>query len=359
MLDINKRIELLESISSNELKKEAGMFSAITSIISSVFSDVFNINDISGSLMRIATTAVMGYFFGIWWSIATAILQYGFGIDIEVILNTIVSVLSKFISTVFNSNKQDEIDVDKASEQLADEVMKTSNVSGPTLEEPIGNIITANKKESLIKEAGIGSKLFGSSLKAFMTTSSGGFLKKLIGTIIKGLLVGSGIGVGTAAAMRSIKPGQHASSETIALPEISLNRKDRHPKETKKNTSKSLRSYMGPPSGEGKSYHLNDADENSEGQEAWFIPNKTSDFGRTIYNWIFAVYPDISNSAETILYDNFMKVYNSIKRDFNRYNKNMELYTNGAYVRIPKTINGKRIHTVKDIVDIILDSIRV
>jgi len=367
VLDIDKRIKILKAINEPyDIEKEAGLFTAITSVIGAAFSDVFNPEDISGSLMKIATTAVMGYFFGIWWSIATAVLQYGFGIDIKVILTTINSILSKFISTVFSSGTQREVDVDRASEELTAEVMDAANVSGPSLDEPIGNVITADQQYELVKQGGIGglARLFGGSLKGFMQTTSGGFLKKIIGTIIKGLLVGSGIGVGTAAVMRGTKPGARNLSETLPVPDILPDFGDAKetvptPKRTPQRIGKSVKSYVGRPSNEGRTYHVNDADVNGEGTEAWYIPNNTGDFGRTIWGWIFAIYPDAPPAAEQIIYNKFIPVYNSMKSDFLKYNERANLNTAGSYVRIPKTIKGKRVHTVKDIVDIILDSIKV
>jgi len=360
-LNIEKRIKILKALTeSKEIQKEAGMFTAITSIIGAAFGDVYNPEDVSGSLMKIATTAAMGYFFGMWWSIATAVLQYGFGIDIKVILTTITSVLSKFIYTVFGSGKQDTVDVDRASEQLTEEVMTESNISGLELDEQIGNIITAEHKNMIVKEAGLGglTRMFGGSLKSFMTTSSGSFLKKIIGTIIKGLLIGSGIGVGTAAVIRGTKPGARNLSETLPVPDIFKDKKNVI-KSKVKTTPKSIINYVGKPSGAGISYHQNDADKNDEGSEAWYIPNNSGDFGKVVWNWIFTIYPDISKTAEQLLHSNFMQVYNSIKQDFYKYNKNKNLNMAGTYVRIPKTIKGKRIHTVKDIVDVVLNSITV
>jgi len=366
-MDIEKRIKIIKALNSDyEIQKEAGLFTAITSVIGASFSDVFNPDDISGSLMKIATTAVMGYFFGIWWSLATAVLQYGFGIDIKVILQTINSVLSSFISTVFNSGTQNQVNTDKASEELTDEVMIASNITGPQLEEPIGNMITAAQKDMLVKEAGIGglAKLFGGSLKGFMTVSSGGFIRKVIGTIIKGLLAGAGIGVGASALMRGVSPSSNSSSETIGLPEISFNRNDSREVGTKKQrdtrkANKTLRHYVGRSSGAGETPHINDANDKDEGSEAWYMPNNSGDFGRTLWNWVFDIYPDMNNSAEDILYGNFVNVYDSIKPDFYKYNDRSVLNTSGSVVRIPKTIKGKRVQTVKNIVDIILDSIRV
>jgi len=359
-LDIDKRIKILKAINEPyDIKKEAGLFTAITSVIGASFSDVFNPNDISGSLMKIATTAVMGYMFGMWWSIATAVLQYGFGIDIKTILTVINDVLSKFISTVFSSGNHKEIDVDRTTENLTTEVMDLSNISGPKLEEPIGNIITANQQNEFIKQAGIGSKLLGGSLKAFMKTTSGGFLRRLIGTIIKGLLVGSGIGIGTAAVIRGTKPGAKSLTETLPVSSILPDFENKEEKSDKRMVSKSLINYVGRPSNEGRTYHVNDADVEGEGTEAWYIPNNTGDFGKTIWNWIFVVYPNMPPSAEQIIYNNFVQIYSSILSDFLNYNEKEKLNVYGSYVRIPKVIKNKSIHTIKDIVDIILNSIKV
>lgn len=358
-MDIDKRIKILKAINTPyDIEKEAGLFTAITSVIGASFSDVFNPDDISGSLMRIATTAAMGYFFGVWWSIATAVLQYGFGIDIKTILTSINYILSKFISTVFSSGKQNEVDVDKATEQLTTKIMEASNISGSKLDEPIENIVNADQQYQLIKQAGIGSWFLKGSLKGFMKTTSGGFLRKLIGTIIKGLLVGAGIGVGTAAVMRGTKPGVKNLSETIPVP-FGDNSEKSVSKSIQKKHRKSIQDYLGAPSNEGRTYHVNDADIEGEGSEAWYIPNNTGDFGETIWNWIFTIYPNASPSAEQIVYNNFLQIYSSIKSDFMKYNERVNLTNSGNYVRIPKTIKGKRIHTIKDIVDLILSHIQL
>jgi hypothetical protein len=357
-LESSKRIKILKALNEDcYIKKEAGMFTAITSLISAAFSDVFNPNDISGSLMKIVTTATMGYFFGFWWSALTAILQYGFGVDLETILTTINNILSKFISTIFNNNQQDKVNVDKASEQLTEEVLKQSNISGPTLEEPVGNFITAEQQNFIIKEAagaGLLSKVFSGGLKGFMRSSSGGFIRRIIGTLIKGLLVGAGIGVGTSAVLRGTKPRQYTKedSDTITQPE-----KEDVSSERDNSKKRTLKYYAGPFSGQGKTYHLNNANKDGEGNEAWYIENKTGDFGKTIWNWIFTVYPNMNKKAEAILYDNFMRIYNSLKKEFLQYNNQKSLNAFGEYVRIPKTLQGKRIHTIKDIVDLILESL--
>jgi len=360
-----ERIKKIKALSENPLIiKEAGLIGMFSEALSATFDP----DDPKGSVAKIATSAALAYYFGLPWAIAGAILQYGFGIHVGTLLDT----LSGAFAYVFNKNKDTKVDPDQAANEMADITIKETGIPNQKLNEPIGEAIVnsvalANNKHrnTLIKEAGAATVL----AKWVAKSSKGGFIKTVLVKIFKALLAGAGIGVVGAAISRGVglsgrtpslfqsddtKPSQTDSNRlvpTSKLPSsISL------PGKISPVQRRSILGHTGPASGAGQTHHVNDADQNDQGREAWYMPNTSGDFGRTVWGWIWQIYPSMNRAVAATIYQNYMRAFAPINAEIKRFNIGSNINYAGALVRIPPKIGNKELHSVKDIVDLTLSS---
>ena len=324
------------------LIKEAGIIGALSSYVGTVFDK----NDIVGSIAKIATNTVLAYYLGIPWAIFGAIIQYGFNIDVS-------DILSKLVSTVvdyFTGHGDKPVDADATADALADKTIQTAGLPSDKLEQPISEemlSIAGFNRNSLIKEAGA-----ATFVASWLGKTQGGFIKKVLFTIIKSIIIGGGLGVVGAAVAGGIRgslPGQPAAQpETPATPEPASG--NDQPVPTTRRQPTSVLHYVGQSSGYGTDQHLNDADKNDTGANAWYATNDQGDFARTIWSWIFKVYPNMRRPVAVAIQQNYLRAVSPVIQTIRQFNDNM----NSNLVRMPNKINGKSITSKKDVVDVVL-----
>ncbi len=352
-MKIQDRIDVIKNINSlsQPLVKEAGLISGLAQ----AFSAVFNPNEPVASIAKILTNFTFGYYLGLPWAIMVAILQYGFGIHIGNVLEKLSSVVGEF----FVENKGKKVNADIAADSLANKTISSLNLSEEQLNKPIDPRIIdfASKQDKLIKTA-VGAGWVAKQI----AKSQGGFIVRMLKIIIKALLIGGGIGVAGSALSSGIKglTDDVSKKETISpeptKPLSSRKRPDTQMPAARTPRRQNILNFVGPASGKGTAYHINDANENDEGREAWYVPNTSGDFGRMVWSWIFSVYPNMRSMVAQAIQRNFLRAYAPINTAIVRFNKGQNINIPGIPIRIPNRIGNKAIHNIKDLVDIVLSS---
>jgi hypothetical protein len=323
-----------------ELIKEAGIVGALSEYASTVFDK----NDITGSIAKIATNTILAYYLGIPWAIFGAILQYGFDIDVSDIISKLVTVLVDF----FKGNGDKPVNPDATAEELADKTIKDAGLSDTQLEQPITdevlNASGAYSNNNLVKEGGaIG---FAAS---WLGKTQGGFIKKILVTIIKSIILGGGIGIVGAGVASGIRGTQSPTTPaTPAGQPVAGQPATGQPAVDQPRTN--ILNYVGSPSGYGMEPHLNDADKDDVGTNAWYAPNDQGDFARTIWSWLFKIYPNMRQAVAMAIQKNYLRAVAPVMQTIAQFNDDM----NANLVRIPNKINNKPMTSKKDVVDAVL-----
>ena len=334
------RIKLIKDINKQALLKQAD----IAEILSSNFSSIIDKDHPYESILKIISTGVITRTFGLPWGVITAVLGTA-GIDINSVFSKLKEVLSSFFATnptITNDN------VDTHATNLANQVLQHSSISQETLQTEL-QPAEANELYFLKKYAGpIDSGVF-STLKSVLGLTSktgrfsfGGLLSSILFAVIKSLFIGGGLTLGAEYLASKIrdkgKPAEQTSTQTIQQDQSK-------PKET------SLLQYIKSithSSGKGEVIHKNDSDVNNKGNYAWYVPSN-GDLSKTLYNWIFEIYPEIPNNMEDVISENYSKVINPLLAIIQKWNS--ENIKQLQEVRIPNSFI-----TRKQIVDYILSS---
>ena len=337
------RIKLIKDINKQALLKQAD----VAELLSSNFSSIIDKDHPYESILKIISTGVITRTFGLPWGIITVVLGTA-GIDINSIFSKLKEVLSSFFATnptITNDN------VDSHATNLANQVLQHSSISQETLQTELqpaeASQLDFLKKYAAPIDSGMFSKLTSVLGLASKTGkfSFGGLLSGILFAVIKALFIGGGLTLAAEYVASKIrdkgKPAEQSSSSTTQT-----NTQDQSkPKET------SLLQYIKSithSSGKGEVIHKNDSDINNKGNYAWYVPSN-GDLSKTLYNWIFEIYPEIPNNVEDVISENYSKVINPLLSIIQKWNS--ENINQLQEVRIPNNFI-----TRKQIVDYILSS---
>ena len=352
---MNNRKQILLTMQQNDqLVVEALDLSSILSTLTNAVANVIDKNDIAGSILQIIADGVIVMYGGIWWGLASAILNYGFGINIK----TVWAALKRIFSSFFKSGKADTVTpgtLDSTSENLANQTMSLISLPDDKASKPISELIEENpeiatsacrnENGEIIKTAfGLGTIL---GWIGKLTTK--GFFGDLLKNTIKALLAGAGIGVATATGVSVIKQNLPAATNTGLPPSVSVPPTITPPIGQYKQPAINIQKYIGNPSGKGEKTYANDADKDGSGTRMWILPNNVGSFEEFMFSWFENIYPDCPENLARTIESNFAKATSQIKRALEEFNINKNIDDAGSYIRVPNNFTS-----IKQIIDSIL-----
>lgn len=341
-----KRSARIKVINSINKQAEFSLTNMLLDGLSSTFASIQQ-DPITG-IAQILLEGIIFTQLGWMGAIITTILDVGLGINVKSLFNAIKTYIIPFMT----QNLGKSINVDSASTQLTNSVISSLNVS-PTdanktfgdvqQEKPelksVGNLFSKNEKDIIVKEAFLGGLLSKLTLKG------------LIGSTIKALLIGAGFKSAGGAVVSGVKSMLGLDKETPKNTTQTTDKKDQ-PDQLKENT---ILKYVGKPSGDEESNKVypNDAKKgDTEGGQSFYIIS-AGRFEDMMLDLVFRVYPNIKKEVARIIEKNFNKIVSQVKKEFVDWNDE-NIDQRGTYIRVPTQINGKKLNSFKDIVDLIL-----
>ena len=323
------------------LNKQAfGIDDIVNYIVNAIKQTIDPENPITSVLQLIAEGFIFSKF-GAIGSIVAVILDKALGINVS----TLWKVLSDNLGSFMSSNKGN-VDLDKASSQIANQTISALNVPNEDAAKPFDQLRQENgiytgafvKSDRLIKEAG---GLFGIGLW--------GLLK----AIAKAALIGAGFSAGGNLISNVISPSNTSSNtQKSDVPE------NAQQTTVPQKVVKSLLKLVGNPSGDGEVYHKNTADINESSGYAWYITSQGK-FEKFVYDWLYKIYGNTTEQVDQTIDTYFMQAIAPLKREIAKWNPEENIDSAGASIRIPHSINGIEMHTVKDLVDFVLSMMTI
>jgi hypothetical protein len=320
----SKKIAIIKS-----LHKEAFDLNSLTDMFVSSLKSLIDPNHPIESVLQLIAEGFIASKFGFIGGIVAAVLNM-FGINIGTLWNLLSSHLGVFI----HENKNNQFDINQAASQIANQTVDSLSIPQDAANQPMMDVVGSKHNNGIVKEAAGG---------------IGGFaLTSLLKSIIKAALIGAGYS--TATGMIGSAVGFGAKPSQTKKPETPISATQIAPIKQPQNT---ILNYVGNPSSEGEIYHRNTADLEETSGYAWYLTGD-GNFNRYMYEWIFDVYPEMPDNIETIVNKYYPRAISQIKREFSKWNPEINIDTRGENIRVPQSINGIELHTIKDIVDLIL-----
>lgn len=329
---------------------EAFDLSSVFGALSKAVSGMIDKNDIAGSILQIIADGLITMYGGVWWGLASAILNYGFGINIK----TVWTALKRVFTSFFKSGKAQSVtpaNLDSVADGLTKQTMSLIPLPEDKADKPLAEIFEESPEilstgsyynnGELVKVAfGIGTI---AGWIGELTTK--GFFDDLLENTIKALLKGAGVGIVGSSAAKGLGLGGGGSAGTTstALPP------DTSVPPTTQGKKIDVMRYIGTPSGKGQSEYANDADENGDGEKMWMLPNNTGTFEELMFGWFEKIYSNCPTNLKSIIYKNFNQAAATVRKQFEKFNANTDIDSVGAYIRVPNNFTN-----VKQIVDSIL-----
>ena len=353
---VNRKEILLAMQNSNtnkEITVEAFDLSSVFSSLTNAVSTVIDKNDVAGSILQIIADGLIVMYGGIWWGIASAVLNYGFGINVKSIWVALRRVFSYF----FKSGKAETLSqstVDSTADDLSKRTLSLLPIPDDQANRPLADIFeekpeilsnaTYHQDGQIVKVAfGLGTIL---GWIGKLTTK--GFFGDLLKNTIKAILVAIVTVMGVKKGKEILQPTKPGEGATGALPT------NTSVPPTLPGKEMDILHYLGQPSGKGETVYANDADENGDGERMWMLPNNVGDFNQFMFSWFQIIYHNCPANLQGIIEKYFSLAAKRIKQAFEKFNPDTDINQQGAYIRVPNNFTN-----IKQIIDNILYSISV